>query len=153
MLARKSELLAQLHLCECLHFSDVLDSTNGQMLNIHTIEWILAVVAAALFITRLILFQASAAPVLAMKFAIAVDFFYIFVQLIIFFLKKLYSNVSRSCCLTNNLVMRSVDQVEYTGTNSGLSDLTPPNRQKKHAMIDSFPVYCGSGFNNHSHTQ
>jgi hypothetical protein len=67
--------LAQLCLCERFYYSDVLDSAIGQMLNIHTIEWVLAVVAAALFITIFIVFQASTAPVLAMSFAIAMDFF------------------------------------------------------------------------------
>jgi hypothetical protein len=67
--------LAQLCLCERFYYSDVLDSAIGQMLNIHTIEWVLAVVAAALFITRLIIFQTSTAPVLAIGFAVAVGFF------------------------------------------------------------------------------
>lgn len=80
MLARQSVLLAQLRLCERIYHSDVLDSTNGQMLKIHTKEWILAFVAAALFITWLVIFQTSTVPVLAMSFAVAVNFFHLFVH-------------------------------------------------------------------------
>lgn len=80
MLAWQLVILAQLvFCCQCLYHSDVLDSTNGQMLNIYTVEWILATVAAALFITRFIVSKTSTAPILAVSLAVAVDFL-IFVE-------------------------------------------------------------------------
>ncbi|MBN1372841.1 MAG: hypothetical protein JW987_12960 [Anaerolineaceae bacterium] len=80
MLARQLVILAQLILCQCLYHSDVLDSANGQMLNVYIVEWILATVASALFITRFIVFKTSTAPILAVSLAVAVDFFNLFVH-------------------------------------------------------------------------
>ncbi len=74
VLAWQLVIFAQLVLCQCLYYRDVLDSTNGQMLNIYTVEWILATVASALFITRFIVFKTSTAPILAVSLAVAVNF-------------------------------------------------------------------------------
>ena len=89
MLTRQSVLFTQLRLCKRHQHSNVLNCTTGQMLNIHTIERILAVVATALFITWFVIFQASTAPILAMSFAIAVNFFLFLSALIIFLCPKL----------------------------------------------------------------
>lgn len=80
VLAWQLVILAQLVLCQCLNHSDVLDSTSGQMLNIYTVEWVLAIVAAALFVTRFIVSKTSTAPILAVSLAGAMDFLILFVD-------------------------------------------------------------------------
>lgn len=94
MIARQLVILAQLVLCQCLYHSDVLDSTNGQMLNIYTVEWILATMAAALFITRFIVFKTSTAPILAVSLAVAV----------VFLISLYIDHLSPGAATSNNLI-------------------------------------------------
>jgi hypothetical protein len=74
--AGKLVQLFQILLRECLVSVDVLDSADGQAFDVHAIQRILAIGAAALLVTGLVVPEACAAVVYAAGFAVAMVFFF-----------------------------------------------------------------------------
>jgi hypothetical protein len=76
VITRQSVLLLQLLTCEPFHDVDILNSAEGEALNVDVVEWILAIDASTGLVTRLVVLQAVAAICVAASGAAAVMLFF-----------------------------------------------------------------------------